>query len=199
VGFREGTLPILMYWTNSGLRDPDAGDPSPGGCPLDAGSEDLGAAITDLGGVVIGTELSHSIYADDMTDVAERTGSLADTDGDGDADDPLVFTWAGSATTFVEMVVTAVEQAVDARTFARAAIEVAGDEHGFVVGVDPGAWKDVHPGLAGTTASFTLTFHGTVPATTEPQVFPLTLTVMGDDRVLLATETLSVVVPAASP
>jgi len=98
-----------------------------------------------------------------------------------------------------DRIVEGVESAADARTFAHVAVEVEGDDPGFVASVEPASYTDVRPGLAGTTASFTLTFHGTVSAASEPRVFPLTLTVMGDDRVLLATETLSVVVPAVSP
>ena len=131
--------------------------------------------------------------------MAELTDSYADMDADGVTDDPLVFTCTGSPSTFRSTIVSAVQQLIDAKTFARVALEVEGDEHGFVVDVEPESYADVRPGLAGTTTSFTLTLHGTVPATTKPQVFPLTLTVMGDDRVLLDTKVLFVVVPAAFP
>ena len=173
------------------------GYPSPGGCPLDAGSGDLAAALADLGGALIGIVDYRTDDLDQMTDLAERTGSLGDTDGDGEADDPLVYAWSGGSIGYT--VVEGVEQVLGARTFARVDLAVSDDDPGFVVDVEPESYAGVTPGLAGTALSFSLTFHGTVPATTKPQVFPLTLTVMGDDLVLLDTETLSVVVPAASP
>jgi len=198
VGFREGALPILMYGTDGDIRDPDSGDPSPGGCPLDAGSEDVATALSDLGGILLGIEAFGSgEYNVRMNTLAEATGSYADTDGDGEADDELVFTWAGPSPTFRTTVVEGVTLALDARTFGRVEVWASGDPR-FLSGVEPESYADVRPGLAGTTASFTLTFHGGVPAEAKAQRFPITLSVMGDRSVLLASQDLSVVVPAAS-
>ena len=197
MGFREGTLPVLMYGTDSDIRDPDAGDPSPGGCPLDAGSEDLGPALSDLGGTLLGINvLGSGDYFGEMTALAMATGSYADTDGDGEADDPLVYTWTGSSTTFRTTIVEGVESALDARTFTRVALEVDGDRPGFLVEVMPEAYADVTPGLAGETVSFSLTFHGTVPAAPEDQVFLFTLEALGDPDILLGSLDVLVVVPA---
>ena len=199
LGFREGALPVLMYGTCLHIRDPDAGDPSPGGCPFDAGSEDLAPALSELGGILLAIDMfGRGDYDGEMTALAVVTDSYGDTDGDGEVDDPLVFEWWGSSTTFLTTVVEGVELALDARTFGRVEVWASGDPR-FLHGVDPGAYTDIRPGLAGTQVSFTLTFHGGVPAEEETQTFPITVSVMGDRSVLLATETLSVVVPAASP
>ncbi|MBN1336016.1 MAG: hypothetical protein JXB39_08660 [Deltaproteobacteria bacterium] len=198
-GFREGALPILAYATNSVLRDPDADYPSPGGCPLDAGSEALGTAVGDLGGTLIGLSVYGRGDLDQMRLLAEATGSYADTDTDGDMDDPLVFTWMATCSGFRSTLVDAVRQAIDARTFARVGLRVVGDEHVFVTDLAIEGPTDIRPGLAGETLSFTLTFHGTVPAAPEDQIFRFSLEALGDSSLLLGSVDVLLVVPAADP
>ena len=51
---------------------------------------------------------------------------------------------------------------------------------------------------AGTELDFTLTFRGTVAATTEDQIFVLTLNVLGDGTTLLDSKDIVVLVPGTS-
>jgi hypothetical protein len=198
VGFREYALPIVMYATNSGIRDPDTGSPAPGGCHTDAGSEDVQEAAMEMGAYLIGVSVYGSGSVAQMTYMAQLTNSYADTDGDGVVDDVLVFTWTGSTPTFRSTLVTAVQQLVSSMSFERVELEIEGDAYGFVTDIEPDYYTNIDPGDDGETLSFSLTFRGTVAATTEDQLFGLTLNVLGDSTTLLDSYDILVVVPGAA-
>ena len=196
-GFRDYSLPIIVYATDNYLRDPDAGYGTPGGCPLDAGSSDVAAAVTALGAYLIGVSTYSTYGVPAMQSLAAATESYADTDGDGMADDVLVFSWYGSSTTFRETVVEAIEDLVSSIQFHTLKLEVEGDEWGFVTGIDP-EYYDIEGSVSGEIIDFTLEFRGVVAATTEDQLFKLTLNVIGDDTILLDTMDIIIVVPGTA-
>ena len=94
-GFRDYALPVVVYATDNYLdrKIPDAGR-MPGRCRVLR----RGRAFEDIGGYIIG--ISAEFWVDPtpaMESTAEATGSIADTDGDGMADDLLVFEWSSSS------------------------------------------------------------------------------------------------------
>ncbi len=194
-GFRDYALPVLIYATDNYMRDPDAGYGTPGGCPLDAGSSDVVAAATDLGAYLIGVGASSSLPIPQMKALASDTNSFADTDGDGVPDTELAFTWNGSSSTFRSSIVSAVTDLVSSIKFSTVSLVIDGDEWGFVTGIDPEEYTDIDPNAGTQVIDFTLNFRGVVPATTEDQLYKLTLNVVGDDSVLLDTQDIIVRVP----
>ena len=200
-GFRDYALPVLVYATDNELRDPDEGYGVPGGCPLDAGASDVVDAINDLGGYTIGVlaQAWSTAPLGAMEELAEATGSLADTDGDGVADDLLVFEWSGAATgDFKRTVVDAIEDLINSIRFSRVELEVEGDEWGFVTHIDPPFYDNIEPSAGIDALDFTLNFRGVVAATSEDQLYALTLNVIGDGDILLDTLDIIVVVPGTS-
>ncbi len=194
-GFREYALPILIYATDNYMRDPDEGFGTPGGCWQDASSDDVVDALDDIDGYLIGVSCSGSTPVPQMETLAAETGSIGDADGDGEADDLLVFTWTGSDEDFRTLITEAVENLVNAITFDWVELEVVGDSYGFVIDISPDRYTDIDPSDDGATLDFTLTFRGVVAATTEDQLFVLTLNVLGDGVTLLATYDILVLVP----
>jgi len=131
-----------------------------------------------------------------MNDLADATGSLADTDGDGVSDDRLVFTWSGSSSTLRSTIVGAVQDLVSSVQFGTVSLVVDGDEHGFIAEIEPESYT-LSSSASGQVVDFVLTFRGAVAATTEDQVFRVTLNVVGDGSILLDTLDIFVVVPGS--
>jgi len=199
MGFRDLALPIIVYASDTWMRDAEAGYGVPHGCPQDATTSDTVAAVQDLGARLLAVCTGGGVCRDQMEALAVQVGSLADLDGGGVADDPLVIDWTGTDAEFREQLVSAIEDLVNSINFETVALEVVGDEWGFVTGLEPEAYKNVDDLAAGeTTLSFTLSFLGVMPATTEDQLFALTLNVIGDDSVLLDSQDIIVRVPGAS-
>ena len=74
-----------------------------------------------------------------------------------------------------------------------------GDEWGFVTDVIPEYYDNVDELGSGTnTLTFTLQFRGVIAATSEDQLFNLTLNVIGDESILLDTMDIIIVVPGTS-
>jgi hypothetical protein len=197
-GFRDYALPVMVYATDNALRDPEAGYGTPGGCPFDAGQSDVVDAIAELGGYTVGVMTSGYMGTSQMEALAEATGSMADTDGDGVADDLLVFTWTGSSAAFRDTVTNAIEDLINSIRFSKVALEVEGDEWGFVTHIEPAFYDNIEPSAGIDVLDFTLHFRGVVAATTEDQLYSLTLNVIGDDNILLDTLDIIVVVPGTS-
>lgn len=199
MGFREDALPILVYATDAPMRD-SAVDPTPAGCPGDASLADAAGATVALGGYLIGVEVDNGdgeTPIPQMLDLAGATGSFADTDGDGAADDPLVFPWNSSNAAFRQTIVGAIDDLIGAVVFDEVTLRVVGDDQGFVVGIDPAV---VQPSGAvnGEIIEFLLTFRGTDAPSDEDQLHQLTLEVIGDGTVLLDTLDIYVLVPGST-
>lgn len=197
-GFRDYALPVVIYATDAHLRDSESSNPSysagPHGCAQDAGKSDVVNATLTQGAYLIGIAVNGSAPTSQMNELATATSSYADTDGDGAADDKLVFSWSGSSSTLKTTIVNAVDDLVASVQFSTVTLEVANDEYGFVTSVDPESF-DVSGSATGQELTFTLNFRGAVAATDNDQVFQLTLNVVGDGTVLLDTLDIFVVVP----
>jgi hypothetical protein len=205
-GFRDYALAVLIYATDYDLRDPDniggyGSYPTPGGCPIDAGSSDVITELANLGGNVIGVHVSSYTTTpyNQMVALAQATGSYADLDGDGSADDELVMQWSGSGSAdFRNKVISAVQQLVDSVTFERVELQIEGDDYGFVTGITPEYYENIDPDEVNDGLDFTLEFRGVIAATTEDQLYSLTLNVLGDGSTLLDSYVILVVVPGTS-
>ncbi len=202
LGFRDYALPVIVLATDNYMRDPDSANNSynqtPGGCPLDAGLSDVVSAINGLGARFIGISVSGSLPYPQMLDISTLTGSLADLDGDGTAAEEVVQVWSGSSSGFRDTVVDAITQLVAAVKFERVDLQVEGDTYGFVTGISPTYYEGLGAEDSGTVLTFTLSFRGVVAATTEDQLYRLTLNVLGDSSVLLDSLDIIVLVPGTS-
>ena len=200
-GFRDYALPVIVYATDNYLRDADSSvstyNGTPHGCPTDAGSTDVIASVAALGAYLVGINTYSTISLSQMEALAAATNSYADTDGDGIADESLVFAWSGSSATFRTTVTEAIEDLISSIRFNTVSLEVEGDEWGFVTGIDPTS-IEVAGSVEGEIVEFTLTFRGVVAATTEDALYKLTLNVLGDSSTLLDTLDIIVVVPGTS-
>jgi hypothetical protein len=146
MGFREGSLPVIIYATDNYLRDPDAGYGSPDGCWFDAGGTDVASAAEETGAVLIGIAAGPTwdwAAVTQMEALAVSTGSLADTDGDGVADDPLVFSWSESSAAFRTTVVDAVADLTSSYEFELVELVVEDDPDGVVSSITPASYADV--------------------------------------------------------
>ncbi len=147
MGFREdATVRVIVYATDNYMRDPLAGYGTPGGCPGDADSADVAAAALESGVYLVGVSLGGTLPVEQMTELAEATGSVADLDGDG-VDDPLVYQTDESTDEVSAAIIDAVD-AVEAKAGVRdvydsVTLEVRDDPLGIVGGITPKAYKDV--------------------------------------------------------
>jgi hypothetical protein len=201
MGFRPYALPIIVYVTDNYMRDPDSSNRSyngsPGGCPLDAGSDDVVAAAKALNATLIGISVSGNTPKSQMEDLATRTGSYADTDGDGAVDDKLVFTWSGSSASLRTTIVDAISDLVDSVRFSEVTLQVEDDDYGFVKSISPESYT-LSSSANGQKLDFDLTFRGAVAAADTDQTYKITLNVLGDGTVLLDTLDIYVLVPGRS-
>ncbi len=197
MGFRPYALPVIVYVTDNYMRDPENGYGSPGGCPGDAGQSDVVSAAGSLNATLIGISVSGSTPVAQMNTLANQTGSLADTDGDGAADDKLVFQWSGNASALRTTIVSAITDLVDSVQFSKITLQVDGDTHGFVKSIDPEEYT-LSSSANGQVIDFDLTFRGAVAAADTDQTYKLTLNVLGDGTVLLDTLDIYVLVPGRS-
>lgn len=193
VGFRDYSLPVVVYATDAAMRD-SSSYATPGGCPGDASGAETANAATAAGAYLIGISVNGGAAEPQMTALAHATSSYADIDGVGGADDPLVFRWSGSSGAFRDTIVQAVSDLVSSVRFNEVSLSIEGDTQGFVIDVQPRT-VPVSGAVNGTVIDFTLTFRGTVAATGSDQLFKLTLNVVGDGSVLLDTLDIFVLVP----
>jgi hypothetical protein len=162
LGFRGGTTPVILYITDNYMRDPDAGYGTPGGCPLDAGAADVIDAAADLGAFLVGISTGSGYGAAQMAALATSTGSLVDSNGDGVADDPAVYTTSGSAITdaAIEALLDVAAVISPQGVYAECSLAVKSDPYAMVTGIDPASYTDVDVELVSDLA-FTVTLEGT--------------------------------------
>jgi hypothetical protein len=196
-GFRDGSLPVIVYATDATMRDPDAGHDTPPEANFTAGASDVVIAASARGARLIGISAQTSNPVAQMQQLAIATDSLYAADGDGLVDDPLVLTWAGTSSAFRDKVVDAIEGMLQSVTFSTVSAEIVGNTYGFETEVSPGSYTNVTVGAAPVSLSFTVTVTGEVPASDEEQTYPMTLNIYGDDTTLLGSEEITVVVPAS--
>ena len=188
VGFRDGSVPIVVYATDAPMRDPDIGNPVPPACSDPAGSSDVATALNSIGGKLIGVGTTADPIGQ-MTNLANATGSLADLDGNG-TPDPLVFQGSSSAT--VTFVIDGIEALSNGGQF-DLTLEVVDDPYDFVTEISPTEYPDVPVGVEVT---FEVTLFPGVPQTTSDQVFIFPMQVIGDGVSVLAEWELVLVVLA---
>ena len=196
-GCRPYALPVIIYATDADLRDPMAGYGTPNGCPADANRSSVISSASAVNGYLIGIGARTSDAIPQMNQLAAATNSYADTDGDGAADDLLVFQWTGSSAALRNTITNAIHDLVDSIRFSTVSLEVEGDDHGFITDVDPESYT-ISGSASGQVIDFTLTFRGAVAATEEDQVFLVTLNVIGDGSILLDTLDIWIRVPGSS-
>jgi hypothetical protein len=195
-GFRDGALPVLVYTTDTSMRDADS--PSqfslPPLCGNPAGRSDVVAAAADIGArlIGIGVEGTSGITTDpvpQMTLLANLTGSTADIDNNGTLE-PLVFQGTSSAT--VANVIAGVEALAESAEF-DLSLSIDDAPHNFVTAITP----SVAAGISvGTTVTFQVTLYPSVPQTATDQVFVFPMQIIGDGSSVLAEWNLVLVVLA---
>jgi len=196
MGFRDGSLPVIVYATDAPLRDVDAGFGVPTSATSNAGSVEVAAQAANIGARLIGVGTS-DFPIEQMENLADSTGSMYDENEDGTADEPLVFTWTGSSVDFRSTIVDAIEGMLENVTFDTVTAVVTGNTYGFTTDVTPASYDDVSVGTDPMSLSFVVGISGEVPASTIDQAFPLTLEIYGDGTTLLGTEDITVIVPAS--
>jgi hypothetical protein len=189
LGFREHAKPLIIYLTDNHMRDPDEGYDSPGGCPLDAGGSDVTAAAVSMGATLVG--INHGWYGvitPQMEALATSTDSAVDTDGDGTADELLVYEWSSSSSALRDIIVDAVEAVVSTSTdepgpftFSEVAPVIERDSWGFVTAVTPNSFTGFDPeDTTSPTLRFALDLEGMAPATSGTVVYGFSLVLKGD-------------------
>jgi len=195
-GYRDGALPVLVYTTDTFMRDADS--PSqyslPPLCGNPAGGSDVAAAAADLGARLIGigvegTSGSTTSAVAQMTQLANQTGSTADIDNNGTLE-PLVFQGTSSAT--VANVIAGVEALAASAEF-DLTLSIDDAPHDFVTAITPSVAVDVP---VGTPVVFQVTLYPSVPQTATDQVFVFPMQIIGDGSSVLAEWNLVLVVLA---
>lgn len=194
-GFRDFALPVIFYVTDNAMRDPEAGYGTPGGCPIDAGKSDVISAVNDIGARLIGMGVSGA-SAGQMNELADGTGSYADTDGDGLVDDRLVFSWYGSSASFRTTIVNAIQDLVHSVEFSTVEMIASDDAWGFVQSFEPTSYSEVHISSGDeVTLDFTVELQATLPPSMDDRIFHLELLLLGDGAVSLGILDLLILVP----
>lgn len=164
-GFNGGSLPIVVYGTDTLMRDPARGHQTPGGCPGEADHAAVLEAARRLGARLVAVAVGelNDLRYEQMAALATGTGSLVDLDGDG-LEDPLVLAWDGEDERGLrEGVVDAVTGLLGALSFARGEVE-ADDPEGLVASYDPAFIGPVEASEFGTTRSFRASLRASEPA-----------------------------------
>ena len=193
-GFRDGALPVLVYTTDTFMRDADqpATYGLPPMCGNPAGSSDVVAAAADIGAKLIGIGVQGTAGGStspipQMNALAIQTGSTADIDSNGTLE-PLVFQGTSSAT--VANVISGVEALANSAEFDLSLV-VEDSPYDFVTAISPSVAVGV---TVGTTVTFELTLFAAVPQTPTDQVFVFPMQVLGDGSSVLAEWDLVLVV-----
>ncbi|RME21170.1 MAG: hypothetical protein D6798_18760 [Deltaproteobacteria bacterium] len=185
MGFRARSLPVVIYATDDSLKDADHADDyrMAGGCFKDAGHRDVVAAAEELGAYLVGI-CSPGMHdcTPQMLELAMDTASLADLDGDGSVDDPLVFDWNTGSDDTTELLAGAVEDLVESISFSELAVTVD-DPAGFVVDIQPEV-VDVSGLTPGEdVVPFTLDLLGVLAPSEADQYRVVTIYAVGDDSI----------------
>lgn len=191
MGFRGGTLPLLVFVTDAPMRSATL-DPL-GACPTDAGIDTVSDAAADRGAVLMGVDVSGAgVVVASMTELAMASGSVADVDGDGVAE-PLVFEVSPGAGALDPLL----------SDVARAALAAAGplgpldarieDEMGFVQGVSPAS---LPASVGSTRVPVTVELEGAMRGQIADVAFVIEVAFV-DDGLVVGSDHLVMAVPAA--
>ncbi len=192
-GFRDGSIPIVVYTTDNLMRDADQpatfGLPPAAGNPAGLGDVVAAASATGAKLIAIGTD---STPQPQMTGLANQTGSLADIDGDVNTLEPLVFVGTDSAV--VSYVIDGVTALTNSGQFDLTLV-VDDQGLGFVTDIQPASYTDV---TVNTTVTFSITLYPNVALIPQDQVFVFPVQVIGDGVGVLAEWELVLVVVAGA-
>lgn len=190
IGFRQGVFHVVVHVSDAHFRDPDSGWSlgNPGTSP--SGKAAALAALENVGAHVIGVTSGPNPIAA-MTEVAHATNAVADRDGDGESDDPLVYSVEADGVGLPQAVTDAIVHMLTTSEFA-VALTAHDDAWGFVT---PGLpIESVHPGEAVT---FEVALTGTMPAAAEETRYEFSIELVSEDGTVLDVQPVVVVVPAA--
>lgn len=176
-GFRDGSVPIIVYTTDNLMRDSGSGYNTPPGCSNPASAADVAGAIEDIGGKLIAVGTNNTPIPQ-MQNLATLTDSVADIDGNGTSE-PLVFTGSSSAT--VGFVLDGIEAIAGSGTF-DLKLDIDQDPYTFVASVDP-PWHGDVP--VNTEVVFELTIVPAVTPEASDQVFLFPMQVLTDSGAVL--------------
>ena len=178
MGFRDGTLPIIIYATDAPFRDPGSGYSGPGGC-TDATMSSAIAALNDINArtIGIGVQLYGNNYFDQnqFRTIAQGTNSYGDMDGNGTTEEAFVV-WSGASSTFQNTIVDAVTGLVEGATFDEIRLDIYGDTEGVVSAVTPEAYYNV---ASGEVTDFTVEVTGVPTDSPGDDVVVLDLVLVG--------------------
>ena len=198
VGFRDGSVPIVVYATDAFMRDSEANYLLPPGCSDPAGASQVIDAVNDLGGKLIGIGVNTEqtvlppatpLPIPQMNALAVATGSQADINGDGNPQN-LVFQGLGATT--VANVISGIEALTTSGEF-DLTLQVEDQPFGFVTGITPAEHTAVP---VNTQVEFEISIFPAVPQQNSDQVFVFPMQVIGDGTSVLAEWELILVVLA---
>ena len=150
----------------------------------------------ELGAKLIGMAVNSGSGYDQMMSLAHSTGSYADTTGDGTVDDPLVFRWSSSSSSFRTTVVNAIQDLVRSVVFTNVEMVSPDDAYGFVRRINPERYEDVSVSTGEeVTLNFDVQLQAMLPPSLDDRVFNLTLICVGDGAVALGQVDLLILVP----
>lgn len=190
IGFRPGAFRMVVHASDAAFRDPDTGWSlgNPGTDP--SGKSAAIEALNSVGAHAIGVASGSSPVAP-MTEVAIATGAIADRDGDGVFNDPLVYSVQSDGAGLPEAVTDAIVKMLTASEF-NVLLAVAGDKWHFVYETSPQGMDSVHPG---EIVTFDVTLIGTISAGQKDRVYRFSIQLHGEDGTVLDTQPVVVVVP----
>lgn len=192
IGFRPGAFRMVVHASDATFRDPESGWTlgNPGTSPT--GKAAAIAALNGVGAHVIGIA-STSAPVPVMTEIATATGAVADRDGDGSVDDPLVYSVQADAAGLPEAVTDAIVKMLTASEF-NVFLGLDGDKWHFVHQSFPQGFDRVHPG---EIVTFDVQLLGTISSGTDDRVYKFNIQLVGEDGTILDTHPVVIVVPRA--
>ena len=190
VGYRHGAFPLVVMTSDAKFRDPDDGWELGNAGTRPAGKSDAIAALNAIGTHVIGIGSGSPPIAQ-MTEVAHATGAVADLNGDGIVEEPLVYSVTGDGAGLPEAVTDGIVKMLTASEF-DVALEVVGDKWGFFVGSSPAGVDSVHPG---ENVDFTVDLRGAIASGIKDRIYKFNLQLVSTDGTILDTQPVVVVVP----
>lgn len=190
IGFRPGAFRMVVHASDAPFRDPDTGWSLGNPGTRARGKSAAIEALNAVGAHAIGVASGSSPTAP-MTEVAIATGAVADRDGDGAVDDPLVYSVQSDGAGIPEAVTDAIVKMLTASEF-NVALAVDGDKWRFVHETLPRGMDSVHPG---EVVTFDVTLIGTISAGQEDRVYRFSIQLVGEDGTVLDTQPVVVVVP----
>ncbi len=190
IGFREGVFRLAVHASDAPFHDPDAGWSLGNAGTPPAGRLAAIDALRSIGVHVIGVA-SGVPPVEQMRDIARETGAIADRDGDGAADDLLVYSVESDGAGLPEAVTDGIVKMLTSTTF-DVGIGVDGDKWEFVAGSEPPRIDSVHPG---ETVSFDVTLVGRITSGREDRIYRFSILLRGLDGTILDRVPAVVVVP----